>query len=93
MRNLNPFMLEGKIRVGGRLQLSCLPFETKHPIILPNNYFVTDMIIMHHHLINTHVGVTPTLSDIREEYWIVRGYSTVRKVTYIEGFILCHVLK
>ncbi|VDP76899.1 unnamed protein product, partial [Schistosoma curassoni] len=70
----------GKIRVGGRLQLSCLPFETKYPIILPNNHFVTDMIIMRYHVINAHVGVTQTLSSIREEYWIVRGYSTVRKV-------------
>ncbi|CAH8290201.1 unnamed protein product [Schistosoma bovis] len=80
IRNLNPFMFEGKIRVGGRLQLSCLPFETKYPIILPNNHFVTDMIIMRYHVINAHVGVTQTLSSIREKYWIVRGYSTVRKV-------------
>uniref|UniRef100_A0A183JQR5 Integrase_H2C2 domain-containing protein n=1 Tax=Schistosoma curassoni TaxID=6186 RepID=A0A183JQR5_9TREM len=80
IRDLNPFMLEGKIRVEGRLQLSCLPFETKYPIIFPNNHFVTDMIIMHYHLINAHVGVTQTLSSIRGEYWIVRGYSTVRKV-------------
>ncbi|VDO97946.1 unnamed protein product [Schistosoma margrebowiei] len=80
IRNLNPFMLEGKIRVGGRLHLSCLPFETKYPIILPNNRFVTDMIIMRYHVINAHVGVTETLSSIREKYWIARGYYTVRKV-------------
>ncbi|VDO83161.1 unnamed protein product [Schistosoma curassoni] len=38
IRNLNPSMLEGEIRVGGRLQLACLPFETRYPIILPNNH-------------------------------------------------------
>ncbi|VDO99281.1 unnamed protein product [Schistosoma mattheei] len=38
------------------------------------------MIIMRYHVINAHVGVTQTLSSIREEYWIVRRHSTVRKV-------------
>lgn len=38
------------------------------------------MIIVHYYLINRHVGVTQTLSGIREDYWIVGGYSTVRKV-------------
>lgn len=80
IENFNLFMLEEMIRVSERLQLSCLPFETKHPVILSNKQFVTDLIIIHHHLLNVHVRVTLNLSGPREKYWIARGYSTVRKV-------------
>ena len=43
---LNPFIdEEGLIRVGGRLENSTLPFEVKHPIVLPRSSQVTDLII------------------------------------------------
>lgn len=39
IKNLNPFLDDDEIiRVGGRLQNSDLPFQSKHPIILPNSY-------------------------------------------------------
>ena len=40
---LDPFIdEEGLIRVGGRLKNSTLPFEVKHPIVLPRSSQVID---------------------------------------------------
>lgn len=38
------------IRVGGRLSRSLLPFEAKHPIILPTNHKLTELVIRQAHL-------------------------------------------
>ena len=43
---LCPFIAGDKIlRVGGRLKNASLPFESKHPVILPGNHRVTKMLI------------------------------------------------
>ena len=45
---LYPFLDDhGLLRVGGRLEKSTLPFELKHPIILPRSSHITDLIIGH----------------------------------------------
>lgn len=62
IKKLNPFMADDIIRVGGRLQLSCLPFDSKQTITLPSKHFVTDMIVMHCHLQNAHAGITHVLN-------------------------------
>ena len=47
---LDPFIDDqGLIRVGGRLENSTLPFDVKHPIILPRCSHVTEPIIDHFH--------------------------------------------
>jgi hypothetical protein len=41
-KTLHPFIDQGLIRVGGRLQQTALPFQAMHPVILhPNNHFTT----------------------------------------------------
>ncbi|VDP97054.1 unnamed protein product [Trichobilharzia regenti] len=80
IKKLNPFVVDDTIRVGGRLQLSCLPFDNKHPITFPSKHFVTDMIVMHCHLQNAHAGIMHVLNSLRKEFWIIKGYSTVRRV-------------
>ena len=77
---LSPFKSGGLLRVGGRLKYAPLPFDTKHPIILPNDHFVTRLIIKYYHETNGHVGALHTLSSLRERFWIIRGHSTVKKV-------------
>ena len=66
IKDLNSPVIYNVIRVGGRLQLSCLPFESKHPLVLPSNHFVTDLVVMHYHLCNAHSGITHTLNSLRE---------------------------
>ena len=80
LRKLNPIVVDGVIRVGGRLHWADVNFDEKHPLIIPSNSHVTTLIIRHFHCIMGHMGVNSVLSKIREQFWIVKGYATVRKV-------------
>ncbi|XP_057335449.1 uncharacterized protein LOC130674197 [Microplitis mediator] len=70
----------GIMRVGGRLSFSNLPFDAKHPIILPKNNHVTNLFIRHTHRIHLHCGVQQTLYILRRKYWIIEGRSQVYKI-------------
>ena len=80
LSKLSPFLHEGVLRVGGRLQRSALAFEIKHPILLPNNHPVTRLIISFYHDREGHSGTLHVLHAIREKFWVTRGHSTVKHV-------------
>ena len=50
MRKLNPVLIEGVLRVGGRLRRSSENFDIKHPVILPSEGNAACLLIKHHHL-------------------------------------------
>ncbi|XP_076660392.1 uncharacterized protein LOC143363737 [Halictus rubicundus] len=80
--SLNPYLdSEGLIRVGGRLQNSALPEETKHPIILASHPLVS-LLISHLHRSLLHAGPQLTLAKLRQEFWLLRARPTVRQVLY-----------
>ena len=70
---LDPFLDDtGLLRVGGRLEKSSLPFEVKHPIILPRSSQVTNLIIDHFHKKVKHQGKGITMNEIRSNgLWIL----------------------
>ena len=41
--SLDPILVDGLLRIGGRLSLASTPFDAKHQIILPKNDHVTDI--------------------------------------------------
>ena len=43
--SLDPVLIDGVLRVGGRLRHALLPQDAKHQIILPKNHHVTNTII------------------------------------------------
>ncbi|KAJ8866167.1 hypothetical protein PR048_033691 [Dryococelus australis] len=58
IRKISPFLDPiGLITVGGRLSHPKLPYEQKHPALLPNSYHLTDLIINHYHNLNQHPGI------------------------------------
>lgn len=80
---LTPFIdSKGILRVGGRLGLSNLTYEAKHPAILPKKSTLTTLVISWAHLRSLHGGTQLTSSFIREEFWIIGGRSTVRSHIY-----------
>lgn len=89
--NLNPFLENGIIKVGGRLVHTDIPESQKFPAILPKNNHVTNLIIRDEHKNRMHVGITSTLYGIREQYWIIIGRSTVRNI--IRQFVKCFKVK
>ena len=81
LKPLLPFVdREGFLRVRGRLENSNLPFDTKHPFIVPHQSHLATLIIRRAHLDRKHVGGTNgTLADIRQKYWIIHGREQVKK--------------
>lgn len=75
---LDPFVYEGVIHVGGRLNRADLSEETKHPIILPRKNHVTTLIIRETHEHLGHAGRGHTLARLREKYWILHANAAVR---------------
>ncbi|XP_063218586.1 uncharacterized protein LOC134528849 [Bacillus rossius redtenbacheri] len=72
LRRLLPFIdSKGVIRVGGRLSHSDLPFEQKHPALLPKSNPLTRLIIGHYHEVNQHPGIQALQAILREKFWIM----------------------
>ena len=44
---LNPVLVEGILRVGGRLEKAPIDYDARHPIILPNSSHFTNLLILH----------------------------------------------
>ncbi|XP_015125115.1 uncharacterized protein LOC107046906 [Diachasma alloeum] len=81
LKTLNPFVdNQGLLRVGGRLHQADIPFDQKHPILLPKNNHVTNLIIQECHSIQLHSGVQNTLQSLRHQFWLLDGRSQVRKI-------------
>lgn len=79
IRRLDPFKdQDGILRVGGRIRHADLPFQEKHPLILPKRGHVTDLVIRHHHVKSHHQGRGITHASIRSSgVWIISGNSAV----------------
>ncbi|KFD67045.1 hypothetical protein M514_20911 [Trichuris suis] len=64
LQRLNPFLdATGILRVSDRLHLSHLPFQAKHPPILPANHHFSVMLIRQIRADRAHFGVEDTLAE------------------------------
>lgn len=76
---LSPFIdKDGLLRVGGRLKHAALTYNQKHPILLPKNHHVTNILILETHIKHWHTGIEATLTMIRNKYWLIDGRSSIR---------------
>ncbi|KRY21777.1 Gamma-tubulin complex component 4 [Trichinella patagoniensis] len=81
LSRLDPFMdEEGFLRVGGRLENAELPSHMKHPVILPGDHALTMGLIRRCHARQMHAGTTHTLAILRQQYWVLKGRTQVKKV-------------
>jgi len=78
--NLDPRLMDGLLRIGGRLENAPLQLDAKHPIILPTSHQVVRLIISYYHHTSGHSGTEHVLSMIREKFWIVKARAAVKKV-------------
>lgn len=85
---LNPFLDEnGILRVGGRLRNSNLSTDMKHPIIIPGNSRLAELLIDQAHKASYHGGARLTSAFLRKRYWLVGGNKIVKK--QLRGCVKC----
>jgi hypothetical protein len=71
--SLSPFIDDtGLLRVGGRLKNAPLKYDQKHPLLLPKNHSVTNLLIESIHKQQLHGGCQTTIAALRRQYWIFR---------------------
>uniref|UniRef100_A0A182KHE2 Integrase catalytic domain-containing protein n=1 Tax=Anopheles christyi TaxID=43041 RepID=A0A182KHE2_9DIPT len=69
LRTLNPFLdQQGSIRLGGRLRISQLPYQAKHPVLLHKKHPIAQLICR------------LLLSRVREECWPLDGRHLVKGI-------------
>ena len=87
-RQLDLFTDESGIwRCGGRMSKSCLSLAAQNPIILDKTHYLTRLIVTDAHLRVIHNGVKETLTELRSEYWLVKGRQFIRKL--IHNCVVC----
>lgn len=92
LKGLEPFMDDkGLIRVGGRLHTTSLPYDAKHPIILPYNDSITKLILQKIHNQHYHCGTQALLAQVRNRFWPIKGKSMARSI--IHNCVRCNKAK
>ena len=77
---LQPVLVDGIIRVGGRLNKAPIPFEAKHQVLLSPAHPLSRLLFQDIHQRHFHVGREHTLALVRQQFWILRGKSFIRKI-------------
>ena len=70
-----------------RLGNADVPELSKNPILLPARHRFTELLIRERHESIHHQGVRDTLNLIREQYWILKGRETVKRI--IRRCVVC----
>ena len=91
---LDPFLdNDGLVRIGGRLHKATIPFEEKHPVVIPENSHITTFLIQHYDCkVQRHQGRGMAHNSIRQAgYWIINGRSAV--FSFIARCVKCCKLR
>ena len=70
----------GVLRCKGRIQNSSVAYSVKFPILLPRKQHFTRLVIMQSYETVHHNGVRETLTEIRAQFWIIKGRQAVKGV-------------
>lgn len=87
LRTLCPFIENGLILVGGRLQNATVSKEQKNPIVLPPDHVITRLIYKDCHHRMMHCGPQALLAEVRRTYWPTRGRAIARSV--VRQCVIC----
>ena len=73
---------EAYLRVGGSLQHSRLPYDSKHQLILSHTHHLTELTIMNENLSRLHAGPQLVSASLRQQYWVPRINQVIRPVLH-----------
>ena len=77
---LHPVVIDGIVRINGRLTNCQWSDYFRQPIIMPRVRPVTNVLIEYYHKLEGHSGTNQTLSALRTKFWIIKGQETVQNV-------------
>ena len=80
-KSLSPFIKDGVIYVGGRIDADKLCYDPAHPVLLPRGHPICYLITRQVHETG-HYGVATTDAKVRRNYWIVRGTSLAKTIKF-----------
>lgn len=79
LSNLHPqFSDDNLIRVGGRIGKAELPYDTRHPIVVPPHSRLSRALILEAHRKTNHGGTQLMIQYIRATYWIPKLRSEIK---------------
>jgi hypothetical protein len=88
LAKVSPYLDQGLLRVGGRIVNAPVPFDVRHPIVLPPKAIVTERIVRAIHIKGKgHTSSWRTLSELQREYWIPAPRRLIRRV--VDRCTLC----
>ncbi|XP_062700371.1 uncharacterized protein LOC134284887 [Aedes albopictus] len=82
LKTLAPILVDGILRVGGRLRHAAISEDRKHPMILPARHILTERILVHYHQKHLHAGPQLLVACVREKFWPLRIRNLARKVVH-----------
>jgi len=82
---------KGLLRAHGRLIHADLPDDAKFPVLMPKQNVISKLIVLDVHNRFRHAGVSHTLSEVRQKFWIPHGRNFVRSV--LHECIVCRKYK
>ena len=71
---------DGILRCGGRIGNAPLPYDTRYPVLLSSDAYLSQLIIQEAHITVGHNGCRETLTHIRRMYWIPKCRNFIRKL-------------
>ena len=92
LESLAPVLHRGVIRVGGRLDRAKLPYDRRHPLLVPKGHAVATMIVSHFHKRTGHQGRHLTHGAIRQGgFHVESGKGLIKK--FLSECVVCRRLR
>lgn len=80
LRKLTPFLDDDHLlRVDGRLGYAEIPYNEKHPLMLPKSARLTELLIDSNHRKNEHPRLQTVQYLLRQNYWIISSRSVIKQ--------------
>lgn len=88
LSGMMPFVGEdGLLRVGGRLQNAKIPYQAQHPIIVPGDDILSEMLLRWYHMISMHGGPALMTRILRTRLWMTGGRDVIRR--FVQRCVIC----
>ena len=88
LNSFRPFVdEEGLLRVGGRMELGKLAYAKRHPVLLPREHRVVELLITYEHIRLLQAGPTLVTAYLAQRFCLIRGRRTIR--ARIRNCVVC----